>query len=106
MTIDKNYGLNPEPTAAQWALYRRHRDAGTSPGNPKWYKDPSIKPFVFVPDKAPRYPRLPSGAEWHKRYVKANGLEAPDPFHAARGKEADPSAYVAAYEAAAGLRHA
>ena len=60
-------GLNPEPTDVQRATLRRHQKAGTSPGNPKWYRSPAVKPFTFTPGLPPKYPRLPTGAQSHAR---------------------------------------
>jgi hypothetical protein len=58
--------LNPEPTDVQLATYARHKRAGTTPGNPKWYKPTKAPtPFRFVPGMAPVYLRLPSGADWN-----------------------------------------
>jgi hypothetical protein len=62
-------GLNPEPTELQWALYRRHKRAGTSPGNPKWYRPQVVKPFVFKSGQPAKLPRYPTGAEWHAKHA-------------------------------------
>ena len=87
--------LNPEPTPVQFAQFRRHRAAGTSPGNPKWYKPPTIKPFKFV--GGVRLPRIESGAEYHT----AHEMKMPDPFKVVSGK--DDGAYINAFLTAKGL---
>ena len=92
-------GLNPEPTDLQRAQWRKHKLAGTSPGNPKWYKPVAIAPFVFKAGLAPIYPKIESGATWFHRH---ESHQHPDPFKEAAGK-ADLRAYVAAYDAARGL---
>lgn len=56
--------LNPEPTDIQWAQFKRHKAAGTSPGNPKWYKPQIVKPFEFKAGLPARLPRIETGAEW------------------------------------------
>ena len=56
--------LNPEPTDVQLATFRRHKAAGTTPGNPKWYKPDVVKPFEFKAGLPPKYPHLPTGAQW------------------------------------------
>jgi len=91
--------LNPEPTDLQRAQWRKHKRAGTSPGNPKWYKSRVIRPFVFKAGQAPVYPRVESGMAFsYKDCYKQH----PDPFKAAKGI-ADSREYVAAYDAARGL---
>ena len=70
--------LNPAPTDVQRALYRRHRAAGTSPGNPKWYNRIAAKlpaPFTFVPGRKPVYPRLPTGADWNAKHNPNSATE-------------------------------
>ena len=57
-------GLNPEPTDVQLATFRRHKAAGTTPGNPKWYKPDVVKPFEFKAGLPPKFPHLPTGAQW------------------------------------------
>jgi len=55
----KEGGCNPEPTDVQRAQWRKHHKAGTTPGNPKWYRasNPTPKaPFTIRP--APVYPAL------------------------------------------------
>lgn len=98
--------LNPEPTDQQRAIWRRHHKAGTSPGNPKWYRAAALpkpaKPWV---GQKPVYPAIETGQEYRTRRAKELKELAPDPFHAARGKEST-AAYVAAYDKAAGLRSA
>ena len=44
----------------------RYREAGTSPGNPKWYR-PQIFPktLIFKPGMCPVYPRLPTGQQFN-----------------------------------------
>ena len=96
--------LNPDPTDVQRAVWRRHHKAGTSPGNPKWYKAPVLpKPPKPWAGQAPVYPALPSGQAYRLAWIKKRKGMAPDPFHKARGKDST-TAYVAAYETAAGLR--
>lgn len=58
--------INPEPTDIQRATWRKHKAAGTSPGNPKWYR-PRVfpKPFTFTPNRAPVFPRLGTGAAFN-----------------------------------------
>ena len=63
---ERIYRLNPEPTDVQLALFRRHKAAGTTPGNPKWYKPQVVKPFEFKAGLPPKYPRYPTGAEHFK----------------------------------------
>jgi len=92
--------LNPEPTDIQRVQWRKHKRAGTSPGNPKWYKPQAVRPFVFKPGQAPVYPKIESGSDWHYRDTK--GRHHPDPFKMAKGI-ADSREYVAAYDAARGL---
>jgi len=48
--------LNPEPTEVQWARYQRHKAAGTSPGNPKWYRPQVLRRFEFKAGLPPKYP--------------------------------------------------
>ena len=63
--------LNPAPTDVQFATYRRHKKAGTTPGNPKWYKPLVVKPFIFREGKPPVYPHVETGAQWnawHSRF--------------------------------------
>ena len=60
-------GLNPEPTDVQLALFRRHKQAGTSPGNPKWYKPLIVKRFEFKGGPA-KYPSLPTGLQWSMKH--------------------------------------
>ena len=57
--------LNPEPTDVQLALFRRHKAARTTPGNPKWYKPQCTVPFKFKGGLKPVYPSLPTGAAWN-----------------------------------------
>ena len=64
--------LNPEPTDVQLATFRRHKAAGTTPGNPKWYKLQVVRPFVFKAGAAPILPRLPTGAAFNA----ANGRDS------------------------------
>jgi hypothetical protein len=66
------FSLNPEPTPAQWLTYRRHRKAGTSPGNPRWYRNSAFNPFVFKPNQPPQYPRFvsrPTNGEWRRTII-------------------------------------
>ena len=60
--------LNPEPTDVQLALFRRHKAARTTPGNPKWYKPLVAKLFVFKAGQPPVYPRLPTGTAWRMKW--------------------------------------
>ena len=62
--------LNPEPTQGQLALFARHKAAGTSPGNPKWYKPVVVKPFEFKAGQPARFPRYPTGAAWNAKYSR------------------------------------
>ena len=62
--------LNLEPTDAQLALFYRHKAAGTTPGNPKWYKPQGVRPFVFKAGAAPVLPRMPTGAAWNTAHNK------------------------------------
>ena len=56
--------LNPEPTDVQWASYRRHCAAGTTPGNPRWYQVPTLPATrVFKANAAPVYPELSKGTK-------------------------------------------
>ena len=43
-------GLRPEPaTEYECGRMRRFREAGTSPGNPKWYRPQRVQLFEFTP---------------------------------------------------------
>lgn len=96
--------LNPEPTDVQRAIWRRHHKAGTSPGNPKWYRAPALpKPPKPWAGQKPVYPKLETGQAYRLAWIKAHEKTAPDPFQAARGRDST-AAYVAAYDKAAGLR--
>ena len=64
--------INPEPTDVQRALWRRHKAAGTSPGNPKWYKPQKVTPFEFKAGLPARFPRLPTGTAWNARYNRCS----------------------------------
>lgn len=61
--------LNPAPDELALAQFQRHKARNTTPGNPKWYKVPTIKPYVFKPGQPPRYPEWvsQSGADWAAR---------------------------------------
>ena len=65
-------GLNPAPTDVQLALFARHKRNGTTPGDPKWYTREKnvIRPFVFKPNQPPKYPHLPSSADWFRTHSK------------------------------------
>ena len=68
--------INPEPTDVQRATWRRHKAAGTSPGNPKWYKPQTVKPFEFKAGLPAKFPRLPTGAAFnatHNRHSVQKG---------------------------------
>lgn len=96
--------LNPEPTDLQRAIWRRHHKAGTSPGNPKWYRTAALPaPRQFKPGQPPKYPALESGAEYMIKHGDQIRPKSKDPFTVARGKETT-AEYVAAYDKAAGLR--
>ena len=65
--------LNPSPTDVQLATFARHKRAGTSPGNPKWYKPVKApSPFRFVSGMSPVYLRLPSGANWNVEHCSTS----------------------------------
>ena len=98
------HGLNPEPTDVQLFLFRLHKKNGTTPGNPKWYRDPGARfrrgrrrRTGFGP---PRYPRYQTGADsrMDRRYSEDF---APDAFQRAAGKSL--LQYIAAFEKAKGL---
>ena len=61
--------LNPEPTDFQLRLFKHHKRAGTSPGNPKWYRPLVVKRFEFKGGPA-KYPPLPTGAQWAAKRSK------------------------------------
>ena len=67
MSILAPLKLNPEPTDVQLALFKRHKQAGTSPGNPKWYKSLVVKPFEFKGGPA-KYPPIPTGLQWNIKH--------------------------------------
>jgi len=95
--------LNPEPTDVQRAQWRRHHKKGTSPGNPKWYRTAALPaPRQFKPGQPPKYPALPTGAEYRASDPRNRRPKDKDPFIAVKGKETT-AEYVAAYNAAAGL---
>jgi hypothetical protein len=50
-TLD--YG--PVATPEQVARFVRHVNAGTTPGDPPWYKFPKVKEFKFKPGAKPVY---------------------------------------------------
>lgn len=58
------------------------------------------KPFVYVAEKLPKFPPLPSGADWH---TKTSSDCMPDPFRACRDAEKTLD-YVQRYNKARGLR--
>lgn len=91
--------LNPEPSAIALAQFARHKARRTSPGNPKWYKPQVIRPFVFVPNRAPVYPRLGTGADWHTANKPSHG----DPFAGIRA-DMSTSEYAREYLTAKGVR--
>lgn len=68
MQIDLLTRLNPEPTDLQLALFRRHKAAGTTPGNPKWYKSQVIKPFEFKKGLPAKLPQYATGAQWNAKH--------------------------------------
>lgn len=92
-------GLNPAPSATQLALFARHKRNGTSPGNPKWYRPQTIKPFVFVANKKPVYPRIESGAACTARHCVSIPPQE-SPFVVAARFESV-AAYVGAFDTAA-----
>ena len=49
----KAWDYGPIPTPEQVARFQRHVKAGTTPGNPPWYKPPTIKPFKVKPGAKP-----------------------------------------------------
>lgn len=61
---------NPEPTDVQLALFRRHKAAGTSPGNPKWYEPLVVQPFVFKAGLPAKMPYIETGAQFNTRHNK------------------------------------
>ena len=73
--MDVNERLNPEPTDSQLSLFQYHKQRGTSPGNPKWYKPLVVKPFNFVPNLPPKYPHLPTGAQWFTKHSSTSATE-------------------------------
>jgi hypothetical protein len=48
----RNLDTNPF-TIEEVARFVRHVKAGTTPGNPPWYKFPTVKPFKFKPCAKP-----------------------------------------------------
>jgi hypothetical protein len=60
---DYEVKLNPEPSAIQLVMFRRHKARRTSPGNPKWYRPQMVKPFAFAACRPSVYPKLPTGAQ-------------------------------------------
>lgn len=72
--------LNPEPTDVQRAIWRKHHKAGTTPGNPKWYRASTLpKTRVFKPGAAPVYPAWCKGVPKTKPitcFPKPNQLPA------------------------------
>lgn len=98
--------LNPEPTDAQRAAWRKHHARGTSPGNPKYYRSAELpKPRTFKAGRKPVYPWLPSGAEYHSRKGSKH-LRKEEPLDAAKAKGDDIRAYVAAFDKASGFKDA
>jgi hypothetical protein len=95
-------GLNPEPTDIQLYLFRLHKKNGTSPGNPKWYRNPGAKfrrrRTVGGP---PRFPKYETGTESRHRSNLLNSNLAPDPFLAAVGRSL--LNYIKAFDKARGL---
>lgn len=63
--------LNPEPSDYLIARMANLRRAGKSPGNPKWYHVPTMPRFEFKPGLPPKFPRLPTGAEWNAKLYGA-----------------------------------
>lgn len=64
--------INPEPTDVQRATWRRHKVAGTSPGNPKWYKPLVIRAFEFTAGRPARLPHIETGAAWNDKYGRCS----------------------------------
>jgi hypothetical protein len=84
MSTATNNGLNPNPTQHQLNLFRIHKKNGTSPGNPKWYRNPLlyVRPHVFR-GGPPKFPKLPTGSEYRLEMLKREGNTGFDPFHRA-----------------------
>ena len=82
MKKSRNAGINPEPTDVQRAIWRKHKKAGTSPGNPKWYHAPQTAakaPFAWKAGAAPVYPSWCKGVPKTKpitHFPKPNQLPA------------------------------
>ena len=98
-----NGGLNPEPTVSQWALFKKHQREGTTPGNPKWYKNPRrlTKPPPPVGGPA-RYPRLPTGTQFNAACMRHGRSIWDDPFRRAAGRKV--REYVEAFDKANGFK--
>jgi hypothetical protein len=98
--------LNPEPTDVQRAIWRRHKAKGTTPGNPKWYKVPKLPARLeFKYGQKPKYPALPTGAEYRIKHGDTIRPKEKDPFILAANKTSMAD-YVAAYDKAQGFKPA
>lgn len=95
-------GLNPEPTVEQLALFKKHQRNGTSPGNPKWYRNPNA-PRKPPPDKfgPPRYPRYKTGSQTRLEELRRTG-NLLEPHRRAAGRPL--REYVKAFDEANGFK--
>ena len=75
MTYTHYKEINPEPTDVQRAIWRRHKAAGTSPGNPKWYKPFVVKPFEFKAELPAKLPHIESGADYNRKHNPNSATE-------------------------------
>jgi len=63
--------LNPDVDPAALRLFKKHVKAGTTPGNPKWYRAAIVRARKFIAGAKPVYPRLETGAQWfHEHHSK------------------------------------
>ena len=90
--------LNPEPADYLVARMARLRAAGETPGNPKWYKPPTLQRFEFEAGLPPKFPaglcsRI--GNEAHRKWV----LGRMDERH-----DNNIQAYVKAFDRANGFK--
>lgn len=79
----------------EFARIVRHREAGTSPGNPKWYKFPTIRQFIFKAGLPAKLPSLPAPG-----YVIPQVLKFPH-----WDDTVDLGQYVREFETLNGLKH-
>jgi hypothetical protein len=97
MSNDLKDNLNPEPTDVQLACFRRHKVAGTSPGNPKWYRPLVVKPFVFKAELPPNYPRLPTGQQFRLAHDPCC-IGEPGTVYPGLADTENPAEYIKAFE--------